>query len=68
MEQKALIFDKQHINKNKKPISIDKVEIKKIVLSLVHDKELLKKYSEIWDMISNLLKIGFDSEPVYDNN
>ena len=33
MEQKALIFDKQHINKNKKPISIDKVEIKKIVLS-----------------------------------
>ena len=23
---------------------------------LVHDKELLKKYNEIWDKISNLLK------------
>ena len=23
---------------------------------LVHDKELLKKYNEIWDMISNLSK------------
>ena len=38
MEQKALIFDRQCINKNafqkhKRPISIDKVEIRKIVLS-----------------------------------
>ena len=112
--QKALIFDKQCINKNaflknKKPITIDKVENKIIVLSkkdsygkkgsfkyfigyinetdafplplciklpqmnghvkyfdsnnkcmnlLVHDKELLKKYNEIWDKISNLLKKG----------
>ena len=25
---------------------------------LVHDKELLKKYNEIWNKISNLLKKG----------
>ena len=39
MEQKALIFDKQCINrnafhKNKRPINIDKVEIRRIVLSI----------------------------------
>ena len=38
MEQNVLVFDKQCINKNafhknKRPISIDKVEIKRIVLS-----------------------------------
>ena len=31
----------------------------------VHDKELLKRYNGIWDMISKLLKKGFDIEPVY---
>ena len=34
---------------------------------LVHDEELLKKYNEIWDKISNLFKKGFNSKPVYDN-
>ena len=114
MEQKALIFDKQCINKNafhknKKPINIDKVQSTRKGLSkkdsytkkgsfkyfigyinetnvfsvslciklpqmngyvkyvdsnnkcmnlLVHDEELLKKYSEIWDEINNLLKKG----------
>ena len=111
MEERVLIFDKQCIDKNafyknKKPISINKVEIRRKVLSkkdsyckkgsfkyfigyinepdsflvplciklpqmngyvkyfndnkcmnlLTHDKELLKKYNEIWDKISNLLK------------
>ena len=32
---------------------------------LIHDEELLKKCNEIWDKISNLLKKGFNSEPVY---
>ena len=32
---------------------------------LVHDKKLLKKYNEIWDKISSILRKGFDSEPVY---
>ena len=129
MEEKALIFDKQSINKNafyknKKPVSISKAENRKIVLSikdsydekgsfkysfnysiqfystnktdifpiplfiklpqvnryikhfnsknkyiniLVHYENLLNKDNELWDKISNLLKKGFDSEPVYDN-
>ena len=33
---------------------------------LVHDGELLKKY-DIWDKISNLLKTGFDSKTVYND-
>ena len=112
MEKKVLIFDKQFINKyvfhkSKRPISIDRVETRRIVLYkkdlfdkkrsfkyfvgythegiafpiplcirlpqmngyvryfdsnneyinlLVHDKELIKKYNEIWDKISNLSK------------
>ena len=31
----------------------------------VIDNELLKKYNKIWEKISNLLNIEFDSEPVY---
>ena len=34
---------------------------------LVYHKELLKIYDEIWDKISNLLKKGFDGEPVYND-
>ena len=111
MEQKVLFSDKKCINKNafhknKKRISIDKIEIRRIVLSekesygkkctfkcyirkinetdaftvplcitlrqingyvkyfndnkcvnlLVYDRELLRKYNEIWNRISNLLK------------
>ena len=29
---------------------------------VVHDKDVLNKYNEIWDKISNLLKKWFDSE------
>ena len=31
----------------------------------VSDNKLLKKYNKIWEKISNLMKIKFDSEPVY---
>ena len=31
----------------------------------VSDNKLLKKYNKIWEKISNLLNIEFDSEPVY---
>ena len=34
----------------------------------VGDNKLLKKYSTIWEKISNLWNIEFDSEPVYDDN
>ena len=32
------------------------------------DKQLLKKCSQIWKKVKNLLKIWFDSEPVYGDN
>ena len=31
----------------------------------VNDNKLLKKYNKIWEKISNLLNIEFDSQPVY---
>ena len=31
----------------------------------VSDNKLLKKYTKIWEKISNLLSVEFDSEPVY---
>ena len=34
----------------------------------VDDNKLLKKYNRIWEIISNLLNIKFDSEPVYGGN
>ena len=34
----------------------------------VSDNELLKKYTKIWEKISNLLNIKFDSETVYGDN
>ena len=40
---------------------------KKNINFLVHDKELIHKYNEIWDRISNLLKKGFDRESVYND-
>ena len=119
MEQKALIFGEDCINKNAfHTINIDEVDIRRIMLSskhlcgnkgsfnmslgiinngnafpiplciklpqmngytkyfdnnnknmnlLVNDKKSLKKYNEIWDKINNLLKKGFDSEPVYND-
>ena len=34
----------------------------------VTDKKLLKKYTEIWERVSSLMKIKLDSEPVYGDN
>ena len=34
----------------------------------VDDNKLLKKYNKIWEKISNLLNIEFDSEPVESDN
>ena len=31
----------------------------------VSDNKLLRKYNKIWEKISNLMNIEFDSEPVY---
>ena len=34
----------------------------------VSDKQLLKKYNQIWKRVEKLLKIKFDSKPVYGDN
>ena len=34
----------------------------------INDKQLLKKYNQIWKKVKILLKIKFDSEPVYGDN
>ena len=39
----------------------------KCINLLVQDIELLKKYNEIWDKISNLIKKVFNSETVYND-
>ena len=39
----------------------------KLINFLIADKELLKKYNEIWDKIKSLFKKEFDKKPVYDN-
>ena len=35
---------------------------------LISDKQFLKKYNHIWNRVEKLLKIVFDSEPVYGDN
>ena len=32
------------------------------------DNKLLKKYTKIWEIVSNLMNIEFVSEPIYDHN
>ena len=34
----------------------------------ISDKQLLKKYNQIWKRVEKLLKIEFDSKPVYGND
>ena len=34
----------------------------------ISDKQFLKKYNQIWKRVEKLLKIVFDSEPVYGDN
>ena len=34
----------------------------------VSDNKLLRKYNKIWEKISNLMNIEFDSEPLYGDN
>ena len=39
----------------------------KYINLLVNDKEILKKYSKIWNKITSLIKKEFHSEPVYND-
>ena len=40
----------------------------KTLLFKVTDKNLSKNYTKIWEKVSNLIDIKFDSEPVYGDN
>ena len=39
----------------------------KYINLLVNDKEIFKKYSEIWDKVKSLIKKEFDIEPLYND-
>ena len=41
---------------------------KKAMSFKVVDNNLLKTYTKIWERVSNLMNIEFDSEPVYGDN
>ena len=71
MEQEVFYFGENGIiksafHKYKKPININEVDIEEIVLYcdknikyinlLVNDKEILERYSEIWNKIKGLIK------------
>ena len=32
---------------------------------MIKNDELLEKYNKVWDKVGNIIKKGFDSEPVY---
>ena len=40
----------------------------KTISFMVSDNKLLKKYTKIWEKVSNFIDKNFDSEPVYCNN
>ena len=35
---------------------------------MIKYNELLEKYNEIWDKVSKVIKKGFDSDPIYNEN
>ena len=47
---------------------VKKFEGNKIMPFKISDKQLLKKYNQIWKRVEKLLKTEFDSEPVYGDN
>ena len=48
--------------------SIKKKFLMKLNMSfLIKDSELLERYHEVWDKVSNIIKKEFDIEPVYND-
>ena len=48
--------------------SVQQCDSNKTMPFMVGDNKLIKKCNNMWEKISNLMKIEFDSEPVYDDN
>ena len=44
---------------------VTKFECNTTISFKISDKQLLKKYNQIWKIVEKILKIEFDSEPVY---
>ena len=44
---------------------VRKFEVNTMMPLKINNKQLLKKYNQIWKRIQKLLKMEFDSEPVY---
>ena len=51
-----------------KCLNVKCFEIDKTMLFKISDNKLLKKYTQIWKKVRNLLNIKFDSEPVFGDN
>ena len=47
---------------------VRKFEVNTTISFKISDKQLLKKINQIWKRVEKLLKIEFDSEPVYGDN
>ena len=47
---------------------VKKFDSNKTISFKVSDNKLLKKYNKIWEKISNLMNIGFESKSVYGDN
>ena len=47
---------------------VRKSEVNTTMSFKISDKQLLKKYNQIWKKVEKLLKIKFDSEPAYGDN
>ena len=45
-----------------------KFELNSTVPFKISDKQLLKKYNQIWKKVEKLLKIEFNSKPVYSDD
>ena len=67
-------FIRYHDNDNIKPLCIRlpqmtgyarKFDENTTMSFIVKDKRLLKKYTKIWEAIERLMKINFESKPVY---
>ena len=44
---------------------VRKFEVNTMMPLKINNKQLLKKYNQIWKRVQKLLKMEFDSEPVY---
>ena len=47
---------------------VRKSEGNKTMSFKISDKQLLKKYNQIWKKVEKLLKINLNSEPIYGDN